>query len=368
MRYRILTATVTAAVASLCLVNAQVGPPPPKNLRLAKTTPAPKSTPPSCVVPPVGGAAHAYFDSLVRRSEHYCNWSLRSQEQLNSLVGDPVATIFTYDPAGDDYPDKQDAAKMIRTPGESSSIPGTQQLRMPFKPRIESGSVLITWDWYWGKEFRTNRGAVNHYKMFQVMMDGHGWWTLMANLAWASQTDSNEVSKVSDEFRGKAPAEGVLTKSPWTPAGPGTPDQRPLKSNTTQYPQYHSRWTRYWIEVNMLQPPYAFTDWNQTYLDGRVLGPNPDDPEGRWHMVSLFSADEVRGVQRLLYRVPVDYGGLNKWAPWITTFRLELNTSQPRDSLTGPLIGYARNVVVLHNYKLPNVAEADTYLFQKPIR
>lgn len=355
-------------MVSLTLVTAQVGPTPPRNLRLEKQVVPPIKVPPpkACEIPPVGGARHAYFDSLVRRSEHFCNYSLRSQPQLDALVGDPVATYFTYSPDSDTYPDKQDAAKFLRPAGGSSSIPGPQQLRMPIGASLSSGSVLITWDWWWGKEFQSNRGGVNHYKMFQVMIDGHAWWTLMANLAWANTGDAGEVTKVSDEFRSGKLASGMVTGSPFSPAGEGAADQR--NRSGSQHGQKHGTWTRYWIEVNMLQPPSAFTDWSKAYLGGRAVSLNPDDPEGRWHMVSLWTADENRPARRLLYRVPVNWNAGLGWKPHVSLFRFEMNTSQPPLSLTGPLIGYGRNVVILHNYKLPAVAETDTYLFQKPVR
>lgn len=365
MRYRIVPAAAALAVALSLPVLVAQSPAPPVNLRLTLGDAKPPAPSP-CIAPKPGGSAHAYFDTLVQRPEHYCNWSLRSQAQLDSLVGDPVATNFSYSPSTDFYADKQDAAKFVLLPGGPSSLPAKQQLHLVFKPSLTSGSILITWDWYWGREFRENRGAVNHYKMFQVMMGGHGWWTLMSTFDWASPTDTKQVGMAADSFRAGTLADGAIQREPWTPSGPGTPDQR--NKSGSQYPQLHSVWTRYWIEIKMLQPPSAFTEWSQTYLNGAPLGPNLNDPEGRWHMVSLWMADEKRDARRLLYRVPINYDGNAGWNPWISRFRFELNTSQPANSLTGPLIGYARNMVVLHNYELPAVAESDTFIFRRPGR
>jgi hypothetical protein len=52
----------------------------------------------------------------------------------------------------------------------------------------------------------------------------------------------------------------------------------------------------------------------------------------------------------------------------VGSFDFEFNTScNPPPCQTGPLIGYGRNVVVLHNYALPTVdPEADADIFQKP--
>jgi hypothetical protein len=281
-------------------------------------------------------------------------------------VTDPVATHFTYDPLNDQYSDKQDAAKFVRMDGGSSSIPGSQQLKFNLKRAITSGTILFTWDWYWGKEFRTNRGGVNFYKMFQMLIDGHGWWTLMSNLQWASEGDSREVGKASDSFRPGQLPEGAIQREPFTPGGLGAPDQR--NKSGTQYAQRHSVWSRYWIEIKLLQPPSAFTDWSVAHLAGQPLGPNPADGQGRWHMVSLWMADETRDAQRLLYRVPMNWNAELGWEPAALSFRFEMNTSQAPLSLTGPLIGYARNLVVLHNYNLPNVADTDSFIFKRPVR
>jgi hypothetical protein len=181
MNHRIISVAAAIVVASAAILAAQV-PSAPRNLRVTTAgaeTPPPPPPPPPCVIPAPGGPAHAYFDALVRRPEHVCNWSLRSQAELNSLAADPVATNFTYNPASDTYPDRQDAAKFVLMPGGGSSVPSKQQLRMKIPP-LTSGSVLLSWDWYWGREFRDNRGAVNHYKMFQVQVGGHAWWTLMS--------------------------------------------------------------------------------------------------------------------------------------------------------------------------------------------
>lgn len=369
MNHRIIPVAAAIVVASVAILAAQL-PSTPANLRVvtggAETPPPPPPPPPTpCVIPASGGPAHAYFDALVRRSEHVCNWALRSQAELNGLVADPVATNFTYNPAADTHPDRQDAAKFVLMPGGSSSISGKQQLRMSI-PALASGSVLLSWDWYWGREFRDNRGAVNHYKMFQAQIGGHSWWTLMSGMAWASDTDERQVGMPNDQFRSGTLADGVLKRGPFTPAGPGTPDQ--TNNSGSQYPQHHSVWTRYWIEVKMLQPPSAFREWSDEYLGGAPLGANPDDPEGRWHMVSLWMADENRAPRRLIYRAPLNWNAALGWDPRLTLFRFEMNTSQSADSLDGPLVGYARNTVLLHNYALPAVPETDTFIFQRPRR
>jgi hypothetical protein len=84
-------------------------------------------------------------------------------------------------------------------------------------------------------------------------------------------------------------------------------------------------------------------------------------------MISMWTADENRPVRRLLYRVPINWNGV-LWDPIVDMFKFEMNTSQPPGSLIGPLVGYGRNVVLLHNYNLPNVAETDKVIFRQPVR
>lgn len=367
MRARTIVITAAVLFASLSIVAAQRGLPAPRNLRILGDEP-PAPAPPPCALPATGGGPHAYFDSLVRRSEHLCNWSLRSQAQLDAMTADKRSTFFTYDPRNDSYPSAQDAAKFFRPPAENggASIPGKQRLFM-FLPRLDTGSIILTWDWYWGPEFRYNHGTVWHWKAFHLMIAGHPWWTLMHNLDPSfSSPDPNEVAKVTDEIGGGLRANGIVTTERVTPSGPGTPPQRPTYREA--YAQYHSRWTRYWIEIRLAQSPSAFTDWSDAYLGGAPLGGNAQDAQGRWHMVSLWSADENRDVQRLLYRVPVNWvGAAQQRDPYISRFEFQMNSS--KRGLTGPLIGYARNVVLLHNYKLASAnPEADTFLFQRPRR
>jgi hypothetical protein len=226
-------------------------------------------------------------------------------------------------------------------------------------PRIGSGSLLITWDWFWGPEFKTQRGAMNHYKAFHVMLGGHAIWTLMQSPAWAGGSD---IGKLWDSLRtpGAAPA-GMVVREPWTPTGPGAPDQR--NGSGEQFPIYANTWMRYWLEVKMYQPPSAFTEWKA--VTGQTLQPNPTDAQGRWHMASLWFADENRGPQRLLYRIPLGWG--STWDPNVNRFDFEMNSSQSTGFI-GPWVGYGRNVVALHNYQLPSTPENDTFIFKRPVR
>lgn len=279
---------------------------------------------------------HAYFKGLRARPDHLRSWTLRTQAELDGLVkGATASTAFTYDA-------EYDAARFLLPVGAPNSASGSQQLWFPVG--VGDGSVVITWDWRWGHEFQTYRGGVNFYKTWQVMGGGKGWWTIYTMMAWAMQ--AGEVGRAANAFRAGVLADGTLTQDTWTPCGAGT---LPGKKADNSYPVLHSLWSRYWIEVLPLQPPSAFHEWADAHNGGVEIGPNPMDPEGRWQMVSIYLADAQRPVQRLMYRVPVNYTGTATWSPVIESFRFEMNTSQSDAVRTGPFVAHARNLAMLRN-------------------
>jgi hypothetical protein len=442
--------------------------PAPKNLRIVANSGTPISAPPACEVPPALGGANAFFDTLVRRSEHYCNWSLRHQGQLNSLTSDGDSAYFTYNPTADAHAHRQQAAKFLKpqydryeactlvygkvnftgtagavvpkgtvltrlsdgrtyatnaaatigsngsTPepiridvlgpnsfkGEaaggttlqvastsgvngtttvdpkypvkvkcSDSIPTKQQLRMPL--RIASGSVLISWDFYFTPEWRTNVADLSSYKIFKIQSGtgvSGGWWTLLSHLA--KRTDGATIGPYHSGISGGSGGhgDGVTSGKPFAPTGVGA-----QPANTFQL--QHSVWTRFWVEIQTFQPPSAFTEWNSTYCKpgttsnpcagtaGTQIGPNPDDPAGRWHMASVWIADQNRNPVAVMFRAPVGWTGDGR----IERFDFEFNTSDEAPAQAGPLVGYGRNVVVLHNYQLPNAPLNDPLIFKRPI-
>ena len=158
-----------------------------------------------------------------------------------------------------------------------------------------------------------------------------------------NSSNPDEVTKVTDELGGSGTRpNGMISAERVSPSGPDTPPQRPTYTQAS--PMYHSRWTRYWIEVRLLQPPSAFTEWSRTYLNGASVNPNPGDAQGRWHMVSLWSADEGRDVHRLLYRVPFNWKGRLR-DERLTSICFDLQMNSSKSGLIGPLVGYVKNVV-----------------------
>jgi hypothetical protein len=225
---------------------------------------------------------------------------------------------------------------------------------------IDNGSALITWDWWYGAEFRDNVGDGLNYKVWQVRMDdrasqsGGQWWTHVTEMRPGRLPGTLGTAYDSLRSYDNPWPRGVVDREPYSPPGVGATGGRTF----TLYP---SRWTRYWIEIRLFQPPEAFAEWSSEVLGGEPLPPNSADPQGRWHMVSMWIADEEQGPVRTLFR-----------APWVVTrsqigsFEFEFNTSAKPPAQTGPLVGYGRNVVVLRNYQLPSVPEEDSELFARP--
>lgn len=312
------------------------------------------STPVSGTTTALPTGDHAYFDGLVALPWHFVSYSLRSQAQLDSLTNLGTSNYFTYDVANDTYAFPQDAAKFYKSADSaigapSDSIPGNQQLKMPIG--INSGTVLITFDFWYGQEFRTNRGTVGNYKIWQVRQDTNRWWTHVNRFALA--TDPTEICKTFDSMDGNNfpvwPA-GVTRREPYTPSGAGSVTQR-------TYPIFWNTWTRYWyyIELSVPSTDPRWNDWKSQNVDTAALS-------GTYHMLSLWIGDETRAPSRMVYRVPWNIRAGSD----ISSFDFEFNTSTVPPAQTGPLIGYGRNVVVLHNYQLPTVPETDTTIFALP--
>lgn len=321
-------------------------------------------------LPPAG--ANGYFDALVAGPNCVYSRSCRSQAQLDALVAAPVSTAFTYSPLTDTYPLRQDAAKLVIPAGGwdgagSASLPGTQQVRFAL-PTYTDGSIILTWDWYWGPELVPNMGGVINWKAFQVEVAGHGWWTLMQSPGVMGSTlVQPQCAVITDEIRSTplVPAAGLITPERVTPSGLGTLPQTPTYLQAFRI--MHSRWTRYWVEVNLFQPASAFVDWNATY--GVTLQPNASPgSNGTWHMVSEWIADEQRPAARVLFRVPMDFTGpraaATPWSGKVDRFRFEQNTS--KKNFVGPWIGYGKNVALLRNILLPAINPEASLFFQQP--
>jgi hypothetical protein len=311
-------------------------------------------------LPSIHEPPHAYFEQLRSLPEHFAHWSLRDQQQLDELTNLGTSRYFTYTFPADEYGFAQDGAKFFKPVDDrlgagSDSIPGNQQLRMPLQ--IESGSVLITWDFWYGPEFRHNIGRLANYKTFQVRQgngtkeNGRLLWTHVNRFREGLAAD--EMSKVFESLSaaGLPFPPGVSDREPLTPPGIGALGGNVFGIKT-------GRWTRYWIEIALSVPATdpRWREWKSLNSQSMTLS-------GSWHMLSLWIADENTDPVRIIHRVPWATRGTH-----LSSFDFEFNTSSTPPAQTGPLIGYGRNVVVLHNYRLPEPPEADARVFVRPAR
>jgi hypothetical protein len=241
-------------------------------------------------------ASHSYFESLQANPNLAVAYSLRDQGQLDQYVHGPrPSRDITYDPAHDGYRLAQDAAKVVV--GRNAST--IQQVRLPVNSG--AGRTLITWDAWWGSEFRTDRGAMATQKTFQIASPrSNAELYLEIRALFARATPPNICS---------------IDMRAYGPLGPNVSDGEPVSPQLATFQVVPNTWTRFWVQVDI--KPDAFD------------------------LVSLWVADEARQPVQLLDGREIDSAGS------LTDFWLEYNSSQTRSG--GPLVGYVRNVAVLRN-------------------
>lgn len=265
------------------------------------TAPAPAAPLP---VPP---GSHGYFAALSALPEMVHAYSLRDQGQLDQFSqGQGASRDVTYNPAGDTYPMAQDAAKVVLPPADST----IQQVRLPIE--TGPGKTLITWDAWWGEEFRTGRGGLGNHKTFQVGGDKYARDRYLEVRV--------RFARNSDRYI------GAVNMRSYAVPGPNVTDREPIEPQIGQFDVLQNTWTRFWVEVDV----------------------HPGD----YDLFSMWVADPTRGPVQLFNRLQFES------AEGLTNFWIEYNGSGRRTG--GPLTGYVRNVVVLHG--LENVAS----ILQRP--
>jgi hypothetical protein len=128
----------------------------------------------------------------------------------------------------------------------------------------------------------------------------------------------------------------------------------------------------------VLVPSSDFTEWNAAYCKpgqadnpctgngGTEIAANTAHPSGNWYMLSVWTADEIRGVQRTVYRAPMQCGKEGAWNCALDQFIMLYDTS--KDGVIGETESWERNVIILKDYALPAVTpESDSFIFQRPV-
>lgn len=300
---RVFKTIVCGAAGLLALANCgSDGASPP-----GTSMPSPVVATPVPVPVPVG--AHGYFESLAARPDRAYAYSLRDQAELDQHVHGPFpSSAITYDPANDSYRLAQDAAKVLIGPNEST----IEQVRLP----IDSGAgkALVTWDAWWGQEFRTDRGGMSTQKTFQI---------------GSPRDNSQRYLEIRTRFTLATGSNICATDMrAYAKLGPNVTDDAPVSPQRGEFQIAPNTWTRFWVEVDIIE-------------------------EG-FDRVSMWVADERRDAVQLLDRRELESAGS------LTNFWFEYNGSEARTG--GPLVGYVRNLVVLRNVSNPSA------LFQRPGR
>jgi hypothetical protein len=338
-------------VALLGVVLHAQSPAPPSNLRLVETVePA----------PPGDGTAHTYFNALTQRQDHQRSYSLRDQRQLveyghipSGQRGD-INYIWPYD----SDPRRQDAAKLI-IPSDGSGVKSDTnrnsiyQVRVPMGPMELGHSYLVTWDAWYGNEWREEISGIPAHKAFQF--DGPDrnngapkiWWEI--HHAYKHVDDypvsSSEVARLSVRHYASPMQTNPDGVAFGVPAGPNVTSGSTSSTPVTPYRQWNvkpERWVRHWQLIEFGMDPQ---NWR-------------NNPPGT--LMSLWVADEDRAPTQIYNRLQVTL-----YPPGIEKFWIEFNTSTNEVKPRRPnLVAYFRNVVVLKDVGYSGVSS----LLQRPLR
>ena len=308
---------VGALALSVCTVLYSQQPPPPTNLRIITAPPPSRRIPPPPPPPPTG-PAYANFNTLVARADHWRSYSLRDQAHLTyySAPNQDINYVWPNDPD----PRKQDAAKLvIPSDGSGGAFPtetnrnSIHQVRLPMDGMELGHSYLVTWDAWYGDEFRYAISGIPAHKAFQFdgpdRFGGHAkiWWQVTHSYD-SGGTAPDEVARLAVRHFAsplRKQADGTFVG---VPVGPNVTSGSTDKTPITPYRQWNirpERWVRHWqlIEYGM--------------------DPNPwrTNPPGT--LMSLWVADEDRPPMQVYDRLQVTL-----WPPGMQEFWIEMNTSQ----------------------------------------
>lgn len=254
---------------------------------------------------------HAYFNKLIKRPDKVAEYSLRDKAQLEKYKnGHKLPPAVTYDPANDTDPRKQDAAKVF-VPEGKFSLPN--QVRLPI-PECKDGTLLATWDAWFGKEFAFSNTKIQNYKTFQFSVNNA--ITTEVQTRWALGK-APAIAMVSVRQYGSVD-ETVSMKGPsFNGVRYGGDCIGPMVGEFAIMPE---TWTRYWMLIA---------------------------PSGESYDISLWLADEDRDAVQILDKVRIKGRG-----NYYDKFWLEYNTSSEPKNVPART-GYFRNLVMLKNVADP---------------
>jgi hypothetical protein len=316
---------------------------------------------------------HAYYEALASRPDCYAAYSLRSASQVAQYrKGKELDSVYIY--PNDPDPRRQDAMKMTIA-ADAASL--RSQVWLPSGHHGDK-NLLVTWDIWWGREFDFSNTMIHNYKgvlQFESIV-GQIWTSLHASFALAKRAPdtmpqqgpfvammwphtSSPVSVGPNATRG-----GENSRLPYGFSGTqqrNYSDEALGPRDTSVFPRgaewgvAAETWTRYWAFFE--RDPA--NDWVTNH-------PNFAGSKMRAYKWTIWASDGNRAPVRIIDGLhvaphPSQPGG------W-TNLRFELNVSASqaaKDRIAagrGPLVAYARNVVVLHGTPKSEVLK----LLQRP--
>lgn len=257
-----------------------------------------------------GGARHEYFEALCSRPDMWKCYSLRTPEMLEQYRHSRKREqMVTYD-AG------MDAAKILVSAATNSL---TNQVRLPMHA-TPGESYLVTWDAWFGPEWRYRNTGISNYKTWQFAAprrpDGRA--TLWLEVQTRFLPFSNDAGLVRGGEVGLVG--NRYYPSRWGNAfGPNVRHFERMEPRAGNFVVRPAVWTRYWALF---------------------------EPCGDWLCYSLWVADERRDPVR------VQDASQIRAAHGIAEFWIEYNTStNPVAKSRGPLVSFNRNVVMLRGIR-----------------
>jgi hypothetical protein len=279
---------------------------------------------------PPSGDPFAYFNMLAARPDVRASYSLRNEAQIAQYRSGatPIEAFYVY--PNDPDPRKQDAMKLTLNTNSLKT-----QVWLPTNHQAHT-HLFVTWDGWYGAEFAKPISTISGHKAWNLCSPNSAIWTeVQALFDLAVQVPNALAMTCIRQYS--------LPQGPNTTVG-ATINGRNYGSTTIgpmvgEFAIRPETWTRYWI-----------------YLEDDVT----------WYRLSMWMADTNQGPVQIYDRLQIKPRlptiGMTMDGKW-DILRVEYNTSQGVVAGPRPLIGYARNVVMLGGTP-PAAVPA---LLQKPV-
>jgi hypothetical protein len=292
----------------------------------------------SCEPDPLPTGSHGYFDRLAALPGATA-YSLRSAAMVDQYRRNRSVTPYvSYDPASDPDPRRQDAMK-ITIPDTANGLPTQVWLPTGHTPLT---TLFVTFDAWWGKEFRFETTGVDNHKSWQIGSPNEDVYTeFRTRFGLARGTSSLSYVDIRQYADGQQ-GPNVVFSPVFNGRTYGSNAIGPMVGDFAIAPE---TWTRVAVYFELQE-------------------------DQQWYRMSMWVSDETRdpvlvydGLQLRPKKGPkphvVDMGGA--WG----TVRVEYNTSHSTVVAgRGPLVSYARNVVTVNGLTKDSVLA----LLQRPVR